>query len=541
MNNGEYWQQYQALGGTYSSIYDYNQGLIKEPGKVRSRIEWLNMAVEQAPRLAEFMATVKKGDGSMDNLMEAMYNAADITTNFGRSGTKGKIWNGSYVPFLNPSIQGWSKACRMLTETKGFRPWAMLITKSALLGCIIPALFNGILYGDDEEYERIKQRDKDVNYLFKLKDGLWLKVPKGRVLSVIGMAGDRIHQLIEGEEIGWGEFISTAADQIAPMNPLTDNVFASAMTAIAFNKNWYGGDIVPQSMQDDPVEEQYDATTDAIYVWLGGIIKVSPKKINYLLDSYTGVLGDIILPALSVASQQNFISKAFVIDTDYSNRLQGDFYDTLDELTENKNSSEATVADEVKYRWWNNKAGDLSAINKQIKAVQADGDLSKDDKEDELNLLYASRNAIILQAENEYEHYLAAVDELGAKDPSADANVIYREANRKIYGAEIALQIYGEETYERATKAVKEFGVDFDTFYEIYFNKSADTDKALEMIGEGFEKESAIVLAREFEALEPERGEKSVSYLQKYGAIAGADISEEEKLFAMAIFASDSD
>jgi hypothetical protein len=543
--NGEYWRQYQALGGTYSSIFDYNQGVIKEEGgwlkkNIANRIEWLNRAVEQAPRLAEFMATVKKGDGSMENLMEAMYNAADITVNFGRSGTIGKRLNRNWVPFFNPSIQGWSKACRLLTETKGARQWVGLISKAALLG-IAPALINAILCGDDEEYDKIKQRDKDVNYLIKLWDGMWLKIPKGRVLSVMGMPIYRIKQLIEGEEIGWGEFISTAADQVAPMNPLTDNVFASALTAIAFNKNWYGGDIVPQSMQDDPKAEQYDATTDKLSIAIGGVLNISPKKINYLLDSYTGVAGDIILPMLSVASQQNFISKAFVIDTDYSNRLQGDFYETKDELTERKNSSKATPADEVKYRWWNHKSQALSEITKEIKKIQSDSALSKKEKEEALQVQYVARNALLLQSEAEYDRYIAEVDKRFAENPDAEAEAVYREVNREIYGAEVALQIEGKATYERAQKMVNEHGIDFETFYDIHFDSSVDTDKAAEMIGAGLEKESALNIARQIEALEPMDGAESVSYLQKYKAIAAADVDESEKLFAINLFASDSD
>ncbi|MBQ7095819.1 MAG: hypothetical protein IJN80_05170 [Clostridia bacterium] len=543
--NGEYWQKYQALGGTYSSVFDYNQGIIKEEGgwikrNIGNRIEWLNRAIEQAPRLAEFMATVKKGDGSMDSLMEAMYNAADITVNFGRSGTLGKRLNQNWVPFFNPSIQGWSKACRLLTETKSARQWVGLIAKVALLG-IAPSLINDILFGDDDEYEKIKQRDKDVNFLIKAGDHSWLKIPKGRVLSVMGMPIYRIKQLIEGEEIGWGEFISTAADQVAPMNPLTDNVFASALTAIAFNKNWYGGDIVPQSMQDDPKAEQYDATTDKFSIAIGGALNISPKKINYLLDSYTGVAGDIILPMLSVASQQNFLTKAFVIDSEYSNRLQGDFYDTKDLLTEKKNSSKATAADEVKYRWWNHKAKAISEISKEIKQIQGNVSLSKKDKEEALKIQYAARNALLLQSEEEYERYIKAVDERLANDPSASAEEIYREVNREIYGAEMALQIEGKSTYERAQKVVKENNIDFDTFYDIYFDSSVDTDKAAKMIGEGLPKESAVKIARGLEAIAPEQGEESISYLQKYKAIASADVDESEKLYAMSLFASDSD
>ena len=82
--------------------------------KLVGKISAVNLAVEQWPRLAEFMATVQKGNRTKEELMEAMYNAADITTNFGRSGQAGKFLNANVVPFLNPSIQGFDKLVRTL-------------------------------------------------------------------------------------------------------------------------------------------------------------------------------------------------------------------------------------------------------------------------------------------------------------------------------------------------------------------------------------------------------------------------------------------
>ena len=114
--NGSYWQQYKALGGIASSYFDYDKGIKNKSGWVKrntlDRVEQLNIAVEQAPRLAEFMATVKKGNGSYENLMEGMYNGADVTVNFGRSGTLTKQLNRTFAPFLNPSVQGASKLVR---------------------------------------------------------------------------------------------------------------------------------------------------------------------------------------------------------------------------------------------------------------------------------------------------------------------------------------------------------------------------------------------------------------------------------------------
>ncbi len=543
LSNGEYWKKYQALGGTYSSVFDYKSGKVQKGKPIASQIEAVNMAIEQVARLAEFMSTVKKGDGSMDNLMEAMYNAAEITTNFGRSGTVGGFLNKNFVPFLNPSIQGFSKICRTLTETKGFRPWFFLVTKAAFLGWVIPSLLNGLLWGDDDEWDLIKQRDKDLNYLFKVKDGVWLKVPKGRVLSVLGMAGHRIQQEIQGEDADWGEFIATASSQVSPTNPLTNNI-VTPFVGVASNRNWYGGEIVGQSLQNLPKAEQYDAKTDVISIWLGDALNMSPKKINYLLDQYTGVVGDVMLPALSVASERGFWENAFTIDTDYSNRLSGDFYDQLQELAEKKNSVSGTAEDAAKYRWWNRKANELSEVNKEINAIQSDSLLSKKEKEERLKVLYAGRNAVILNAEEEAEKYMETVELLAENmDLSSDdaADVLYREANREAFGAEEALKMYNSDVYERAVKVREEQGIDFDTFFDLYFDKSVDCNQAFKLIENGVSKDGAMEIGRSLDALEPEGDSESVTYLQKYDAIIGSNVGDDEKLAAMNAFANDAD
>lgn len=566
IKNGELWQQYQALGGTYFSIFDYNNGAETEPSKlykntigripgirdikIGRRIEALNMFVEQLPRFTEFMATVRKGDGSIDNLMEAMHNAADITTNFGRAGTLGKTLNEYFIPFFNPAVQGLSKAVRTVTETKGFRPWLHLILKAAAFG-FAPALLNGLLYHDDEEWKQIRQRDKDVNFLFKIKNGLWLKIPKGRTLSVLGMPVERIKDQVTEGEADWAGFISTAAGQLAPENPFTSNILAPALIeARIFDKEdpgrtWYGAQLESERLQNYAPGERYDTKTDVVSKWIGKITGLSPKKINYLLDSYTGVFGDILLPMLSPAAERNFLSAQFTIDTDYSNRLSNDFYSKLDELAYKKNSATATAEDYVKYKWWNKNASALSEINKAIRKIEEDETLSGKEKRELVKAQYRIKNELILSFEQQYDEYEKAVAEIAQAQINLYGDeaieYIYREANREVFGAEYALKAYNKSTYERAVKEMKERGTDFDTFYDFYFEQDADEEKGFELIAKGMETASALKIAKAIGTLKPEAGKTNVSQIQKYKAIASINITEQEKKEAISTIASDTD
>lgn len=470
-NNGEYWQMYKALGGSFSSVFDYNTGTVKEPkgrtAKLMAKVEALNMAMEQAPRLAEFMGVVEKGGTSTENLADALYAAADVTVNFGRAGTLGKVLNASYVPFLNPGIQGFDKMIRRVTETKGGREWAKLIVRAVTLG-IAPALLNSLLYHDDEEWDDLRDSDKDTNYLFKLGNGTWLKIPKGRELSLLGIMADRIGDAVHGKDVDLIATINTMGNQVAPANPLTSNIASALFEAQLFDpsspgRTWYGGDIENQRLQSYAPGQRYDSSTDIFSKAVGGALGISPKKLNYVLDQYSGVVGDFLLPLLTPQAERGMFSKAFTVDVVTSNRLSGDFYDEADALTYAKNDGDETAA--VVSRFWSKQQSACSDLYKQIREVES-SDLSDREKRQKTRELKALVNGIQKNAMAVEETYRAAVEKNLQK--GMDSDDAYRAANKDCFGAEYALQVYNKDVYEKAKNA-KSNGVSYDDYYTYYF------------------------------------------------------------------------
>ena len=487
-NNGEYWQMYKALGGSYSSVFDYATGTVKEPtgraAKLMARLESLNMAAEQAPRLAEFMSVVEKGGVNSETLADALYAAADVTVNFGRSGTLGKVLNANYVPFLNPGIQGFDKLIRRVTETRGGREWAKLIGRAALLG-IAPTLINALLYHDDEEWDDLRDSDKDTNYMFKLKDGIWLKIPKGRELSLLGITADRVADAVQGKDVDLIATLNTMGNQVAPANPLTTNI-ASALVDSALldpdspGRTWYGGDIESQRLQSYAPGQRYDSSTDVFSKAVGGALGISPKKLNYVLDQYTGVVGDFLLPLLTPQAERGMFAKAFTTDVVTNNRVSGDFFDEADELTYAKNGGNETAA--VVSRFWSKQQSACSDLWKEIREVEA-SDLSDKEKRQKTRELKAVVTGIQKNALAVEETYRAAAEKYLRQGMETDD--AYRAANKECFGAEYALQTYNKDVYERA-KSAKTNGVSYDDFYTYYFGtkgikatgeKSAATQK----------------------------------------------------------------
>jgi len=473
-SNGEYWKQYKALGGSFSSVFDYQTGTVKEDSKAvqktLGRVEAMNMAMEQAPRLAEFMSIVKKGDGSMENLMDAMHAAADVTVNFGRAGTLGKILNANYVPFLNPGIQGFDRMARRVTETKGAKEWAKLAVRAAALG-VAPALLNALLYRDDDDWKDMKDSDKDTNYLFKIGDGLWLKLPKGRELSVLGMTGQRVSDLVKRKDVDWGDFIATVGNQVAPANPLKTNIVSAFVDTDLFDakspgKTWYGGDIESQRLQNYAPGERYDTSTDIFSKWIGKQLNLSPKKINYLLDQYSGVVGDFVLPLLTPQAERNAFAKSFTVDSVSSNRISGDFYDKGDKITYAKNGGNVSM--QVVGRFWNKQISACSDIYTQIREIEDSTDLTDSQKRQKVREAKAILNGIQKNALDTVSTYQETVEKHlhGSSDNAIDT--AYRETNRECFGAEYALQVYNKDVYEKAREA-NQNGVGYSDFYDYYF------------------------------------------------------------------------
>lgn len=492
-NNGRYWQMYKALGGSFSSVFDYNTGTVREPkgrtAKIMAKIEALNMAMEQAPRLAEFMGVVEKGGTSTENLADALYAAADVTVNFGRAGTLGKVLNANYVPFLNPGIQGFDKLIRRVTETKGGKEWAKLAIRAAALG-VAPTLLNSLLYHDDEEWDELRDSDKDTNYLFKLGNGTWLKIPKGRELSLLGITADRIGDAIRGKDVDLIATINTMGSQVAPANPLTSNIASALFESDLFDpsspgRTWYGGDIENQRLQSYAPGQRYDSSTDIFSKAVGGALGISPKKLNYVLDQYSGVIGDFLLPLLTPQAERDMFSKAFTVDAVTSNRLSGDFYDEADALTYAKNDGDKAAA--VVSRFWSKQQSACSDLYKQIRQVEASR-LSDREKQQKVRELKALVNGIQKNAMAMEETYRKAVEKNLRR--GMDADDAYRAANKDCFGAEYALQVYNKDVYEKAKNA-RSNGVSYDDYYTYYFGTR------------GFEKtDDTSVTTQKFEFLQ---------------------------------------
>lgn len=384
LNKGQWYQEYMRNGGEDNSYFDTETNSIAPTKKgvldtfPLKQISNLNNFIERVPRLAEYIASREMGR----SVQESMLDASRVTTNFKAGGDVTKFLNRNGATFLNASVQGFAQQVRNVRDANmnGLKGWGALATRFAVAG--LPALLlNNLLWDDDDEYEELSDYVKQNYYVVgKYGDGQFIRIPKGRTVAVIQEAFNQMDKLATGDDSAdFKTFLEVLTNNLAPNNPISNNVVAPLVQAVT-NKTWYGGDLVPQRLQDMPNAEQYDESTDSISKAIGKAFNISPMKVNYVLDQYTGLVGDMILPALTPEVTNGSegalgyaiapLKDKFTTDGVMNKQVITDLYDKSEELTTNAKKSNATSEDVLKNKYLNSIKAEMNELYKQKRELQ---------------------------------------------------------------------------------------------------------------------------------------------------------------------------
>ena len=420
ISKGYWYQEYMNNGGEHNSYFDSvdntftteNKGLKKvldlPPLK---QIAQMNDFVERIPRLAEYIASREAGR----SIEVSMLDAARVTTNFKAGGNLTKFLNRNGATFLNASVQGAMQQVRNIREANanGIRGWANLATKFAIAG--LPAiLLNSLIWDDDEEYEELSDYVKQNYYIVsKTEDGTFIRIPKGRTVAVIQEGVRQMQNLATGDdEADLKTFLDLFITNLAPNNPIDNNVL-SPIVQVAKNETWYGEDLVPTRLQDLPAAEQYDESTDSFSRWLGEMTNFSPVKINYLLDQYTGGVGDVVLPMMTPEAKSDAdtfgeqmlapLKSKFTANATMNNQNVADFYDTSEKLTTEAKKSTATDEDVLRNKYINSVKAEMNELYAEKREIQ-NSDLSNSEKYNRVLEVQKQINELSKEALNEYKN-----------------------------------------------------------------------------------------------------------------------------------------
>lgn len=399
--------------GDYSVDSGLNKGVVQKNAKFLKGISKINDIVELAPRYAEFKASLENGA----TIQEAMYNAREITTNFNRGGVITKALNRNGATFLNVSVQGFDKFVRNFSGENGAKGVVGSLLKASLFG-VLPAVFNEMAFGGDdddkdEDYEALPNYIKDNYYLIKTENGDFIRIPKGRMLSVFGSTARRTLEYMQGNEDAFEGYLENAWAQVGFNNPEESNLLTPIKQAIN-NEAWYGGDLVPSRLQKLAPKEQYDASTDNFSIWLGDKLNISPYKINYVLDQYTGGIGDMLLPLITEEAQTDSdsipdmmlapIRDKFVVNSTSDNKYASDLYTLTDKMDKVTSDIKATDEYKIQDSYLYSITSEMAELYQERRDVQANKNLSKSEKYKKVQSIQEQINSLAKEGLDNYNN-----------------------------------------------------------------------------------------------------------------------------------------
>lgn len=413
VSNADTFKLYKSLGGQASSYFAQEGKQFKGENllqKGANAILGLNEMIETLPRYTEFLASLKNNE----TLEQAMLNSAEITTNFKRGGKFTKFLNRNGFNFLNASVQGADKIVRNWKnayDTKGMKGVLKYGAKLSLAYGIPLIILNGLIWRKDKDYEELSDYVKENYYIVgKYGDGKFIRIPKGRLAN--SYQSIMTNTLDSGKAITQGDWdrvldnlIATGKniiDNVAPNNPLDNNII-SPFVQVAQNKNWYGEELVPQRLKNEIPSEQYDETTTSIATGISKFLKklnieTSPYKINYLMDQYSGGLGDIVMPMFTLKAETGLddgtikgkLASAllsvgvdkFTTDSIVKNQNVSDFYVMKEELYQKAQASSAPDEIILASKYMNSVNSQMSKLYAEKRQVQLDKELTDKEKYD---------------------------------------------------------------------------------------------------------------------------------------------------------------
>lgn len=362
------YKEYIGSGGGYSDAISYDVSRLK-----RSKNEVINItnklkfimnklsgiiseivdAGESATRLAEYKRAQKLGIDTLESLRMSQ----EISVNFARGGRIVKEID-RFIPYFRASVNSMYHLFDVLT--KGNKKelttrWVKFIGLNAVMTLmnlvwqfISPYLFNEDEDNVDEAYETLSNYNKNAYWCYYTGDGKFFRIAKPKDMTVPATVIQRMVEYYALGDVnalyGLGGYV---LDSLCP--PTEVMIFVTALD-LAKNETFTGAPIVPQAYQYLAPALQYSGSTSKVSTAIGGLLNVSPMKLDYILTDNTGYIGQLVTNLLRNDGKINlgFLNK-FSVDSVYSTDEANIFYDQKEKYDTNKASYKATFGENEKY------------------------------------------------------------------------------------------------------------------------------------------------------------------------------------------------
>lgn len=244
--------------------------------------------IEDSTRAGEFARAREKGL----SIPESGYLAKEVTLNFGRHGSYGKIAN-QYVAFFNATVQGTDKFIRAFRE----RPVRTALMTTLYL--VLPTIGLWLMNGDDDWYKDLDPNTKYMNWCISLGD-VHLLIPKPQEAGVLFASGVEaaLNYLSDQDPEAMKQWRAIARDVVAPsVIPTTVVPLLEWYTNYSF---WRNRPIVSQRMKNKPTEYQYTSSTSEVAKLAGETGLISPMMVDNFISGYFASAGRLVANSLNL-------------------------------------------------------------------------------------------------------------------------------------------------------------------------------------------------------------------------------------------------
>ncbi len=379
-------REYFALGGWGEGVSG-NTGAVFDSSRDSQTTQKLKQAkrtageawegfsggIEQYLRANEYVRSRKAGMSAE----EAMFRAANITTDFSRGGVWSKKIN-RVVPFFNAGLQGLTKEYRYLTglDRKAGQSRVKTATKrlthfaltSIVLGSLEALAGTGFDPDDkeaEEAYTRLSTYQKNNSYCIYIGNGKFFTVRKPRELGILtSLTARLVEEELYNNENALYDFGGYSMDQLLPK--IVDSLylvpggmgstdggsqfFGTAVNSLGWigsplgailNIDYRGNPIVPASLEGVEAWKQYNDKTSKLAQAAGKALGWSPMKIDYALKSlgFVQTVQQNLFPvngsqaANPLSLEGLSTTLGFTKDSVYSQDITNRFYDARSDLT----------------------------------------------------------------------------------------------------------------------------------------------------------------------------------------------------------------
>ncbi len=409
-------QSGEALSADLNKKASKDAILLRPFKSIWEALEKGTTASDAATRMAVYERVMKE----TGNEAEAISRAMEVM-NFSRKGNSVLIRIATAaIPFFNARLQGLDLFYRASTGQMNTNDAKEIKRRFWVRGMTMAAL--SVMYylsvADDEEYQKQEEETKDNNWIFP---SLGIRIPIPFEVGVLFKTmPERITALLMGNDTGKDLSASTVRALVSTFafNPIPQTF--KPLFEVATNFNFFTmRPIVGQGMQEVEAKFQVGPGTSKTAEYIGGLLNLSPLKVDQLIKGYTGTIGgyvtDVVdsitsefsdMPKASLRFEQLPVVKRFALDPEARGAVT-QFYElqrSVDTVVRTMNLLEKTARPEEFAKYLEDNIGLLAAkdyvrdIEKEMKGLRDmrrvinSSDMEPDEKRDLLTDLGRMEN-----------------------------------------------------------------------------------------------------------------------------------------------------